>query len=84
LRPDTAATARERLQAVLAEFVSTSWDHRLLNDVVTFAPTAELLAEHLHGHLVGRVDPDDAAALAGVRVWESQRRWAEYGPGQPR
>lgn len=84
LGPDTGAGTPERLHALLAEFVSSCWDRRLLNDVVPVAPTSELLAKHLCDHLAAGATPVDVAALVGVRVWESPHRWAEYVPGQGR
>ncbi|RAS59414.1 6-pyruvoyltetrahydropterin/6-carboxytetrahydropterin synthase [Lentzea atacamensis] len=84
LHPDTGTVVRQRLSALVAEFIGERWDYQLLNDVVPVAPTSELLARELHEQLAVLAGQGDAAALAGVRVWESPRRWAEYTPGAVR
>ncbi|MET7772110.1 6-carboxytetrahydropterin synthase [Nocardia sp. NPDC005366] len=48
----------------LDEYLRTRFDHRHLNDVVDFAPTSELLAQHLGCWFVAEVEPH----LGGARL----------------
>lgn len=50
-------------------------DHRDLNEVVTFNPTAENLAKHLFG-IAKAMFPE----VSAVRVSETPKTWAEYRP----
>jgi 6-pyruvoyltetrahydropterin/6-carboxytetrahydropterin synthase len=55
-------------------------DHRHLNDLVNFQPSAELLARHLHGMLTTVVEVP-AGARVRVGVSETPKTWAVYEPG---
>lgn len=60
------------------------WDHRHLNDVVAFVPTAELLAADLQQRLLALVHARVGVGRhdrVGVRVrlWETPQAWAEVG-----
>jgi 6-pyruvoyltetrahydropterin/6-carboxytetrahydropterin synthase len=59
------------------------WDHRHLNDVVDFIPTAELLAAELQRRLLALVQARNAADTPGVavlvRLWETPSSWAQVG-----
>lgn len=63
------------------------WDHRHLNDIVDFVPTAELLAAEMQRRIVRLVrdrvgdDDDGAAWQAGclVRLWETPGAYAQVG-----
>ena len=57
------------------DLLSESYDHRHLNDVVDFQPSAELLARHFY-ELAREFWP----ALAAVRLSETPESWAEYRP----
>lgn len=56
-------------------YIDEKWDHRHLNDVLPFNPTAEAMAHHLYG-LVGNLFPQ----VSAVRVQETETSWAEYRP----
>ncbi|MEO0020176.1 MAG: 6-carboxytetrahydropterin synthase [candidate division WOR-3 bacterium] len=49
-------------------------DHRLLNEVYNFNPTAENLARHFYEEMA-KFYP-----VVKVRVWENEDCWAEYQP----
>lgn len=49
-------------------------DHKLLNELYAFNPTAENLARHFFERLKGRFP------VSRVRVWENDECWAEYQP----
>jgi 6-pyruvoyltetrahydropterin/6-carboxytetrahydropterin synthase len=56
----------------LREYLRTRFDHRHLNDVVDFAPTSELLAQHLGCWFISAVEPDlGGARLVSMTVSES-------------
>ncbi|MEE1820963.1 6-carboxytetrahydropterin synthase [Streptomyces sp. BE20] len=57
----------------IAQYIKRVLDGRLLNDVVDFEPTSELLARHLTGQAAG--------AVAGLRVSETESSWAEFRTG---
>ncbi|MFB8241655.1 6-pyruvoyl tetrahydropterin synthase family protein [Kitasatospora purpeofusca] len=61
------------LPVQVGEYVRERLDGRLLNDVLDFEPTSELLAQHLAAE-TGR-------DLMGLRVSETESSWAEYGTG---
>lgn len=61
----------EELKAALAQILP---DHRLLNEVYDFNPTAENLARYFYEQLKKRFP------VVRVRVWENDECWAEYQP----
>jgi len=52
-------------------------DHRDLNTLLAFEPTAERLAQYLHECATRLLETDDARVVS-VRVSESEGAWAEY------
>lgn len=60
-----------------------AWDHRHLNDVVDFVPTAELLAHEMRRRIQAHVHGDGAGVL--VRLWETPGAFAQCGwlPADP-
>ena len=58
------------------DLLSERYDHRHLNDVVDFQPSAELLARHFFD-LARELWPQ----LRAVRVAETPDSWAEYSAG---
>lgn len=56
-------------------YLDEAFDHRHLNDVVEFNPTAEHLAEHLYQVAVPML-----THVMGVRVYETPKTCAEYRP----
>jgi 6-pyruvoyltetrahydropterin/6-carboxytetrahydropterin synthase len=68
----------------LREYIDTTLDHRNLNDVFDFQPTAELLAKKLFQESVMMLDnvvPRDRRDLIWVeyvRVSETPNNWAEF------
>lgn len=61
-------------------FIDGVLDHRHLNDVVDFNPTAELLAQWLYMRACELLGPTDARFVTAVRVYESPRTCAEFRP----
>ena len=61
----------------LGDFILRNLDHKTLNDVVNFEPTAERIAEYLYKVCVVH-KPDWIKYLDCVRVSETVRTWAEY------
>lgn len=57
----------------LKDFLDKHVDHRHLNDVFDFNPTAENLARHLF-----RFCKDRWKQTCAVRVSETEKTWAEY------
>ena len=55
------------------EYLDARFDHRHLNDVVDFEPTAENLARHFYEW--GKQQWPEVSA---VRVSETEKTWAEY------
>lgn len=58
------------------EWLDNNFDHRHLNEVVNFQPSAENLAEFFYGWCANKW-PQTVA----VRVSETDKTWAEYKPG---
>lgn len=56
-------------------YLDSTLDHRHLNDVLAFNPTAEHLARHLHD-----VAADMWPEVVAVAVEETENSWAEYRP----
>lgn len=65
----------------LAKQVIEAYDHKNLNDVCAFNPTAENLAAFIHSFIKTRLaflyDPSIVKVVA-VRVWESEDSCAEW------
>ncbi|MGW4370331.1 6-pyruvoyl trahydropterin synthase family protein [Nocardia takedensis] len=57
--------------APFAAYLAGCFDHRLLNDVVDFAPTSELLAAHFGAWFIAHVEPDIHGTLVSVQVSET-------------
>ncbi len=55
------------------QMIDEDLDHRHLNDVLSFQPSAENIARHLYGWAKERWPQ-----VIGVRVSETQKTWAEY------
>ncbi|MBC2879317.1 MULTISPECIES: 6-carboxytetrahydropterin synthase [Streptomyces] len=62
----------------LHAYVSAQLAGQVLNDVVPFEPTSELLARHLFEQALAAGSPP----LPGVRVSETPSSWAEYRAGR--
>lgn len=57
----------------IKEYIDNTLDHRHLNDIFNFNPTAELMAQHLHATFKA-IFP----MIVAVRVKETDTSWAEY------
>lgn len=57
--------------ARFAAYLDENFDHRLLNDVVPFPPTSELLAEHFGAWFIDHVEPAIHGTLVSVQVSET-------------
>ncbi len=59
--------------------IDSEYDHRTLNDVVQFNPTAENLARHFHGKLARWLSAHhDSTFEIAVWVSETPKTWATY------
>ena len=58
------------------QWIDDTLDHRHLNDVMEGQPSAEAIAKLVHEWC----DRQLPFAVAGVRVWETPRAYAEYRP----
>jgi 6-pyruvoyltetrahydropterin/6-carboxytetrahydropterin synthase len=70
--------------APFKRWVDEHLDHRHLNDVFEVNPTAEAMAEFLHGLAIG-VLPIEGTGIrvSAVAVRETPKTWAEYRPPVP-
>ena len=56
------------------------WDHRHLNDLVSFVPTAELLAAEMQRRISALLEARSVIrAGCVVRLWETPSSWAQVG-----
>jgi 6-pyruvoyltetrahydropterin/6-carboxytetrahydropterin synthase len=61
----------------LGDFILRNLDHKILNDVFSFEPTAERIAQYLYNVVVVH-KPDWLKYLQCIRVSETAKTWAEY------
>jgi 6-pyruvoyltetrahydropterin/6-carboxytetrahydropterin synthase len=72
----------EQLDAIFEARITARFGHRLLNADPAFAervPTAENLAQVIHGELAPAIESAGTARLARVRVVETRRNSFVYG-----
>lgn len=62
----------------IKDFIDNVLDHRHLNDIFAFNPTAELMAQYLYSHFQ-TLFPE----ISAVRVQETETSWAEFRPAIP-
>jgi 6-pyruvoyltetrahydropterin/6-carboxytetrahydropterin synthase len=67
--------------APFRRYLETRIDHRNLNEVLSFEPTAENLALHFFDWCAQHLEPDIPGRVTAVRVWESPTSWAEFRTG---
>ncbi len=65
--------------APFGRWLDEHFDHRHLNDVVRYQPSAENLAEHLHA-VVRSVLVIPPGVTVSVAVSETRKSWATYRP----
>lgn len=53
-------------------------DHKNLNEILDFEPTAELIARHLHGQILKNCHLDLKKIKISVTVWESENASITY------
>jgi len=70
--------------APFEDYLKSSYDHRLLNDVVDFHPTSELFAYHLGCWFIENVEPNIHGRLVSVRVAETRLSSALWERGDAR
>jgi len=58
--------------APFGDYLTSSFDHRLLNDVIDIHPTSELFACHLGCWFIENVEPGIHGRLVSVRVAETR------------
>ncbi|WP_067473072.1 6-pyruvoyl trahydropterin synthase family protein [Nocardia amamiensis] len=64
--------------AAFGGYLTEHFDHRLLNDVVPFPPTSELLAAHLGEWFIEHVEPTIHGRLVSVQVSETPTSFAVW------
>lgn len=57
--------------AAFGDYLKTTFDHRLINDQVSFHPTSERLAHHLGRWIIDNLEPHVHGRLVSVRVAET-------------
>lgn len=62
----------------IKKYIETHLEHRHLNDVFNFNPTAENIAKNLFQQF-SNTYPE----LAAIRLSETPKTWAEYSPPSP-
>jgi 6-pyruvoyltetrahydropterin/6-carboxytetrahydropterin synthase len=58
--------------APFGDYLQSTVDHRLINDLVDFHPTSELLASHLGRWFIANIEPGIHGRLVSVRVVETR------------
>lgn len=66
-----------RALAPFKKFLDAHFDHRNLNDILPFEPTAENLAEYLYG-VTSEAFNGNGVRVSAVIVQETETTWAEY------
>ncbi|WP_433206948.1 6-pyruvoyl trahydropterin synthase family protein [Nocardia sp. CA-107356] len=64
--------------AAFGDYLAQNFDHRLLNDVVSFPPTSELLAAHLGRWFIEHVEPTIHGRLVSIQVSETPTSFAVW------
>lgn len=64
--------------APFGEYLTTTFDHRLINDQVDFHPTSELLAAHFGGWFIDNLEPHLHGRLVSVQVSETSSSHATW------
>jgi 6-pyruvoyltetrahydropterin/6-carboxytetrahydropterin synthase len=62
---------------IFKRLIDDKFDHRTLNEIVSFNPSAENLSFFFY-QIAKRLAPE----VVAVRVSETQKTWAEYRPGR--
>lgn len=65
------------IDAIVKPVIDGEWDHRHLNGVVSFQPSAERLAEHLFERFKPAIP-----YLVAVSISETPKTWATYEGGR--
>ena len=60
------------------KFLSEELDHRVLDEVVPFEPTAELLAQYLATWFITNMEPQIPGRLVAVRISETPGSWVSF------
>jgi 6-pyruvoyltetrahydropterin/6-carboxytetrahydropterin synthase len=63
-------------------YLTSTFDHRFVNDQVDFHPTCELLAEHLGCWFIGHVESSIHGRLVSMTVSETQTSSATWHRGE--
>jgi 6-pyruvoyltetrahydropterin/6-carboxytetrahydropterin synthase len=67
---------REEGLPLFSEWIDGFWDHRHINDLVGYNPTAENMAKHMYMYAHA-----DYWNVTGVAVSETPKTWAVFGEG---
>jgi 6-pyruvoyltetrahydropterin/6-carboxytetrahydropterin synthase len=65
----------------LKRHIRTELDHHDLNEVLTFQPTSEHIAQHVYEWCRSNLPPEARTLVTAVRVSETAATGAEYRPG---
>jgi 6-pyruvoyltetrahydropterin/6-carboxytetrahydropterin synthase len=60
------------------QHLADTFDHRLINDVITVEPTSENLARLIFDWCADKLPLPDGVCVEAVRVSETATSWAEY------
>jgi len=60
------------------QYLADTFDHRLINDVVTVEPTSENLARLIFDWCAEKLPLPDGVRVEAVKVSETATSWAEY------
>ncbi len=66
------------LKEVVQSYVIDRWDHKCINDVEEWRPTAENMAKYAFWAISNALPPD--VAVTKVRLWETPTSYAEVTP----
>jgi 6-pyruvoyltetrahydropterin/6-carboxytetrahydropterin synthase len=69
--------------APMKRYIDETFDHRVLNDVLTEPSTSERLAEHFARWAVEHLEPVLPCRVVRVRVSETDSTWAEFAVDRP-
>lgn len=65
------------------QWLADTFDHRLINDVVTVEPTSENLARLIFDWCAEKLPLPDGVCVEAVKVSETATSWAEYRMSVP-
>lgn len=64
----------------MKQWIDDTLDHRHLNDIVVFQPSAEHLAMWIHSKTAAALQLPEGVTVSAIRVHETPKTCAEYRP----